>query len=66
LSETQQKVEAWANNGMVWIAGNSRDAVWYRIESRAEVDEFIAALEAAKEQAFPEQSNDRDAKSDVQ
>jgi hypothetical protein len=47
-------VEAWANNGSVWITGNDDQSRWFRLDTALEVDELIAALEEAKRQAFPE------------
>lgn len=47
-------VEAFANGAHVWLAKPGDDDWRAHLDSPEEVDELIAALELAKQQAWPE------------
>jgi hypothetical protein len=47
-------IEAFANGGKVWLAACADCEILARFDSPFEVDEFIAGLEMAKLQAWPE------------
>lgn len=56
--DRQPPVEVFANGGRVWLAGCADCTVWASFRTPEEVDELIAAMDAAKRQAWPELKTD--------